>query len=90
LGLVDAVNAARQDAPGPLVLSLDLPSGMHADRGVPKGWENAIVRADVTATFAAIKPGLLARGATSYRGAVVPVSLGVPETLYRLARARRV
>ena len=90
LALVDAVNAARQDAPGPLVLSLDLPSGMHADRGVPKGLEHAIVRADVTATFAAIKPGLLARGARSYRGAVVPVSLGVPETLYRLAGAKRV
>lgn len=89
LGLVDAVNAARQDAAGPLVLSLDLPSGMHADRGVPKGWEHATVHADVTATFAALKPGLLTRGAKAYAGAVVPVSLGVPEALYRLVGARR-
>lgn len=89
LALVDAINAAREDAAGPLVLSLDLPSGMHADRGLPKGWEHAIVRADVTATFAALKPGLLMRGAKAYCGAVVPVSLGVPETLYRLVGARR-
>jgi NAD(P)H-hydrate epimerase len=89
LALVRAINLAREAAGGPMVLSLDLPSGMHADRGVPKGWADAIVRADVTATFAGFKPGLLARGADAWCGVVVPVALGVPEALYRLVGAKR-
>lgn len=38
------------------VVAVDLPSGLNADRGVVEG---AAVRADLTVTFIALKPGLL-------------------------------
>lgn len=49
--LVDWANAI--DAP---VLALDLPSGLDADRGIATG---PVVHANATATFIALKPGLL-------------------------------
>lgn len=51
LGAVECMNHA--DCP---VLSLDIPSGLHADTGAIMG---AAVNADVTVTFIALKPGLL-------------------------------
>lgn len=68
--------AAMNAAVGPK-LAVDLPSGLHGDRGEPLG--AACVRADVTTTFAAMKQGLAMAGAREYCGRVVVVPLGIPQ-----------
>jgi ADP-dependent NAD(P)H-hydrate dehydratase / NAD(P)H-hydrate epimerase len=57
----------------PLVVAVDVPSGVDADTGeVGEG----AVRADVTVTFGALKPGLLL--ARTHIGEVVLVDIGLP------------
>ncbi len=58
--LIEAIN--HIDCP---VLSLDIPSGLHADTGSVLG---CAVRADYTATFIALKPGLLTLDGPDYCG----------------------
>jgi NAD(P)H-hydrate epimerase len=62
-----------------LRLAVDVPSGLDADSGEPLP---VAVRADVTATMAAPKAGLLGRGAV-YAGRVVEVDIGLPAPLHR-------
>ncbi len=69
---------------GSVVISADVPSGLDAQAGTTPG---AAVRADITVTFAAIKPGLLTLEAQSCVGEIVIADIGVPRTLVeRLAR----
>ncbi|MEU5580253.1 NAD(P)H-hydrate dehydratase [Streptomyces huasconensis] len=63
--------AAARDA---LVVAVDLPSGVDADTGEVHG---EAVRADVTVTFGAYKPGLLIDPGREYAGAVRLVGLGL-------------
>ena len=75
-GYSDAVRviAAARDA-GAKVLALDVPSGIDADTGALVG--DAVVAADHTLTFLALKPGLLTGPALDYVGALHCESLGV-------------
>ncbi|WP_329349730.1 NAD(P)H-hydrate dehydratase [Streptomyces sp. NBC_01261] len=57
-----------------IVVAVDLPSGVDADSGEVRG---AAVRADVTVTFGAHKPGLLIDPARDYAGAVRLVDIGL-------------
>ncbi|MFJ6070059.1 NAD(P)H-hydrate dehydratase [Streptomyces sp. NPDC093065] len=68
--LADA--AARSRA---AVVAVDLPSGVDADTGQVPG---EVVRADLTVTFGAHKPGLLIDPAREYAGAVRLVDIGLP------------
>ncbi|MFJ8188416.1 NAD(P)H-hydrate dehydratase [Streptomyces sp. NPDC096094] len=68
--LADA--AARSRA---AVVAVDLPSGVDADTGQVRG---AAVRADLTVTFGAHKPGLLIDPAREYAGSVRLVDIGLP------------
>ncbi|MFH9816853.1 NAD(P)H-hydrate dehydratase [Streptomyces sp. NPDC017230] len=68
--LADA--AARSRA---AVLAVDLPSGVDADTGEVRG---AAVRADLTVTFGAHKPGLMVDPAREYAGSVRLVDIGLP------------
>ncbi|MFD4262393.1 NAD(P)H-hydrate dehydratase [Streptomyces sp. NPDC058534] len=68
--LADA--AARSRA---AVVAVDLPSGVDADSGEVRG---AAVRADLTVTFGAHKPGLLVDPAREYAGSVRLVDIGLP------------
>ncbi|MGC9442692.1 NAD(P)H-hydrate dehydratase [Streptomyces sp. WG5] len=68
--LADA--AARSRA---AVLAVDLPSGVDADTGQVRG---AAVRAELTVTFGAHKPGLLVDPAREYAGSVRLVDIGLP------------
>jgi NAD(P)H-hydrate epimerase len=70
LALVRAINAA--DKP---VLALDLPSGLDADTGQELG---AAVRAQLTVTFAAHKPGLHQHPGAALAGEIVCAQIGVP------------
>ncbi|MEV2256653.1 NAD(P)H-hydrate dehydratase [Streptomyces sp. NPDC050147] len=64
---------AVRDAGIPVV-AVDLPSGVDADTGVVSG---EAVRADVTVTFGAYKPGLLIDPGREYAGVVRLVDIGL-------------
>ncbi|MEU4653003.1 NAD(P)H-hydrate dehydratase [Streptomyces sp. NPDC023723] len=71
--LAEAARRARA-----AVVAVDLPSGVDADTGEVRG---AAVRADLTVTFGAHKPGLLIDPAREYAGSVrlVDIGLELPE-----------
>jgi hydroxyethylthiazole kinase-like uncharacterized protein yjeF len=71
-GLARRVEQARQA--GATVVAVDLPSGIDADTGTVDG---PAVRADVTVTFGAIKPGLLVDPGASHAGTVELVDIGL-------------
>ncbi|MFG2722213.1 NAD(P)H-hydrate dehydratase [Streptomyces sp. NPDC048416] len=72
---VPLARAARGS--GALVVAVDLPSGVDAGTGEVAG---EALRADVTVTFGAYKPGLLIDPAREYAGAVrlIPIGLDLP------------
>jgi NAD(P)H-hydrate epimerase len=67
---IDAVNRAEAS-----VVSVDVPSGVDASSGVVLG---AAVRATVTVTFHAAKPGLWIRPGKAYAGELSTIDIGVP------------
>lgn len=74
-GLRAAAAALVERIPeGAVVVAVDLPSGVDADTGEVAG---AAVRADVTVTFGAYKPGLLIAPGASLAGAVQLVDIGL-------------
>ena len=72
-GLAAAADQARRDGHG-TVVAVDLPSGIDADTGAVDG---PAVRADVTVTFGAIKPGLLIDPGAGHAGAVELIDIGL-------------
>jgi hydroxyethylthiazole kinase-like uncharacterized protein yjeF len=62
------------DAGAALVLAVDIPSGIHGDTGEALG---APMRADLTVTFAALKPGLLLGAGPAHTGAVGIADIGL-------------
>lgn len=72
-GVIDQINRSDRS-----VLAVDLPSGMDCDTGDPCG---TCVRATVTATFVARKPGFDAPGASLWTGSVEVINIGVPPRL---------
>jgi len=75
LTAVDCMNVS----PWP-VLSIDIPSGLHADSGQVLG---AAVRADSTISFIGLNRGLFTGQATEYTGEVVFDDLQVEESCYQ-------
>jgi ADP-dependent NAD(P)H-hydrate dehydratase / NAD(P)H-hydrate epimerase len=69
-----ARQAARARQAGATVVAVDLPSGIDADTGAVDG---PAVRADVTVTFGAIKPGLLIDPGAGHAGTVELVDIGL-------------
>jgi NAD(P)H-hydrate epimerase len=63
-----------------LVVSVDLPTGLHADTGAVLG---EAVRAGLTVTMGAPKTGLLLGAGRSHAGTVVPVEIGIPAHVIR-------
>jgi ADP-dependent NAD(P)H-hydrate dehydratase / NAD(P)H-hydrate epimerase len=74
-----AAIAALNDAGAP-VLALDVPSGLHADTGLPLG---SAVRAAVSLTFIGLKPGLFLGAGCDHTGEIELADLGVPESFGR-------
>jgi NAD(P)H-hydrate epimerase len=71
---------ARERAGGarPLVLSIDIPSGLNADKPEPIG---PAVRADVTVTFTAPKPANVLPPASDFGGELIVADIGSPASL---------
>jgi len=63
------------------VLSIDIPSGLHADTGVALG---CAVKASGTVTFIGMKQGLLTGQGREYCGELVFANLNVPMEVYEL------
>lgn len=61
-----------------LTVSVDLPSGLNADSGLPLG-EN--IKADVTVTFTTPKPANVLAPASYFNGELVVADIGSPEEL---------
>ncbi len=76
----------RINASAAAVLAVDLPSGLDCDTGRPA---SQTVRAKVTCTFAAAKPGLIMAEAEPYVGQVHVVDIGVPRKLIEQMLAKR-
>ena len=76
----DAVEAVRMMKGTPWVVSADIPSGIHADTGEVMG---RAVRADVTVTFSAGKPGLFVGQGAVHAGRVVVADIGIPYDLMK-------
>jgi hydroxyethylthiazole kinase-like uncharacterized protein yjeF len=72
-GLAAATEHARRDK-NVTVVAVDLPSGIDADTGAVDG---PAVRADVTVTFGALKPGLLVDPGAGHAGTVELVDIGL-------------
>jgi len=70
---VELLNHAR----GPIV-SIDVPSGVNAETGAV---ETAAVRAAVTVTLAALKPGLLLHPGASFAGDIEVADIGIADEL---------
>ena len=69
------LEAVRALAEAPAVLAVDLPTGLDGDTGQPLG--EAVVRADLTVTLGAIKPGLLAEPGATLAGALALADIGL-------------
>ena len=74
----DGVKAVKEMEKARWRVSADIPSGVHADTGAVLG---AAVRADVTVTFSAKKPGLVQGEGAKYAGRVVVADIGIPGDL---------
>jgi NAD(P)H-hydrate epimerase len=71
------VRVNRRD-PGSAVVSVDIPSGLHADTGAAQG---EVVIADYTVTFTAPKPGLFLGVGPRHVGQLVVRDIGSPRQL---------
>lgn len=82
--VIDAINRASEarrtgtSQAGPLVLAVDVPSGLDCDSGEPAG---SCVVADATVTFVAKKVGFASASAGAYLGEVFVAGIGVPPGL---------
>jgi ADP-dependent NAD(P)H-hydrate dehydratase / NAD(P)H-hydrate epimerase len=68
-----ASRATARDGGRPMVVAVDLPSGVEADTGAVPG---DAVTADVTVTFGCLKPGLVVGAGASRAGLVEVVDIG--------------
>lgn len=91
---VSLINELRQAHHHTRTLAVDLPTGLDADTGEPLGTtampdaatpprtaaptRPTVVKADLTVTLAALKPGLLANAATPYIGHIEIGDIGLP------------
>ena len=88
--VVQRIRARLEEAPAtrhPLVVAVDLPSGIGPDDGaVP---DPTVLPADVTVTFGAVKAGLLLPPGSAHAGRVVLVDLGLGPALAAVEPAVR-
>lgn len=69
----------------PLILSLDVPSGINADEAAPPG---EAVRADLTVSFTAPKPANVLPPASRYSGRLIVADIGSPPALLDAAPSK--
>ena len=80
LRVIEQINSA-----GCSVLSLDIPSGLSADTGMPLG---VAVKADLTISFVGLKQGLFTGLAADYCGRIEYADLSAPEAAFAAVNSR--
>ncbi len=70
------INKAKEA--GANVFAIDIPSGLHCDTGEILG---EAIQADITATFVALKPGLLNSEGPKRSGEIHVIDIGVPQAV---------
>ncbi|MEI6231457.1 MAG: NAD(P)H-hydrate epimerase [Planctomycetota bacterium] len=75
---IQAINAASALEGGPVVLAIDLPSGLDCDTGIPS---TPTIRADYTVTFVAQKVGFQNLKAKHFLGNVYEWTIGAPNEI---------
>lgn len=83
LDLIRSLNQISDQLQRPL-LAVDIPSGLNADTGLPCP---EAIRASLTVTLAAPKPGLLLPSARVYTGLLLCRSIGIPQALNGACRS---
>lgn len=78
--IIEQINAASIP-----VLSIDIPSGLHANKGYPLG---TAIKANYTVTFVGIKSGLCTGMGKEYSGGLVFDELGIGPEFSRLVQAQ--
>ncbi len=81
--VADAIDAINRS--GASVVSVDVPSGVDASTGAARG---RAVRASLTVTFHAAKPGLWIAPGKAHAGEVEVVDIGIPRGAPAARRAR--
>jgi ADP-dependent NAD(P)H-hydrate dehydratase / NAD(P)H-hydrate epimerase len=76
--LREVIAGLSRREPGCVVVSVDIPSGLHADTGEAQG---EVVAADYTVTFTAPKPGLFLGAAAHHIGELAVRDIGSPTEL---------
>lgn len=71
--VIDCMNTS-----GVPILAVDLPSGLDCDTGMAS---EHTIRAQITCTFVAAKPGFFAPGANQYTGRLEVLDIGAPRKL---------
>ena len=80
--LLPVVGGRSTSGRRPLVVAVDLPSGIGVDDGsVP---DPTVLRADLTVTFGGVKAGLMSFPAAGYAGRIVVVDIGITDELERI------
>jgi hydroxyethylthiazole kinase-like uncharacterized protein yjeF len=75
------LNALEADK-RPVVVAVDVPTGVNSESGDVQGTSTgAALRADVTVTFSVPKPGLYLQPGKTYAGQIVLADIGIPATL---------
>jgi ADP-dependent NAD(P)H-hydrate dehydratase / NAD(P)H-hydrate epimerase len=84
---VAMMRRARERARGarPLIVSVDIPSGLNADLNEAIG---PAIQADITVTFTAPKPANVLPPASNFSGELIVAKIGSPETLVDKAAAK--
>lgn len=72
--LIDRLN----EAPKKSMVAIDVPSGLDCDTGIPGG---VAIRADLTITFVAAKPGFFTESGRDFVGEIVIAEIGAPREL---------
>ena len=75
----------RAHETNPLIVSLDIPSGLNADSAEVAG---EVIRADITVTFTAPKPANVLPPASDYNGKLVIADIGSPPALLEATTTR--
>lgn len=73
LPLVGALDDGEED--GPLVVAVDIPSGIDASTGAAP--DDVVLPADVTVTFGGVKAGLLVEPGADYAGEIRLIDIGL-------------
>lgn len=72
---IEAMNAS-----GKRILSIDIPSGLSADKGIPLG---TAVKAAVTVCLGGVKLGCFIHPGVEYAGKIVSADIGIPKKAYQ-------